>query len=153
MTSSDYVASAKRQCHAFTLFILKLRWTQMFLISSLFLDAKNHAMSVAHLIQLGKWRNLPDDLIYFPSSYSWGIFVFYFFFVHSYVRLYYTLCMGCYIRTPVFWAKEARTETVFKEKHDVWYPVTELIITSPYVHSRVDLAHVLWGATLCQSRP
>jgi hypothetical protein len=30
------------------------------------------------------------------------------------------------------------TETVFKEKHGVLDPVTELTITSPYVDSRVD---------------
>jgi hypothetical protein len=30
------------------------------------------------------------------------------------------------------------TEAESKEKHGVWYPMQELTITSPYVHSRVD---------------
>jgi hypothetical protein len=31
-----------------------------------------------------------------------------------------------------------RAEAEFKEKHGVWDPVSELSITSPYVHSRVE---------------
>ncbi len=96
----------------------------MFQISSLFLGAKNHAMSVATLIQLGKsillLLHIPKVILLFSS-------------ITFSVRLYYTLFMGCCILTPGFWA-----ETVFKEKHFVWDPMPELTVTSPYIDSGVQ---------------
>jgi hypothetical protein len=44
------------------------------------------------------------------------------------------------------------TEAETKEKHGVWDPRQELIITSTYVYSRVD-SNKFTMATLCQSRP
>jgi hypothetical protein len=49
-------------------------------------------------------------------------------------------------------------EAKSKEKHSVWYPMPELTITLPYVHSKVDFNTVTMGnpmpvdLNLCQSR-